>query len=76
MYGKADYSGFDGLGHLCTATTGGNFGAGNVDTATTNYKPGSGTYPGAYFVPWPSWQPWVLNACTEQVGTEASSTGP
>jgi hypothetical protein len=42
-YADADYSSFDGLGHYRTTTTNGNFDAGNVREAFTNYNPTAGT---------------------------------
>lgn len=42
-YADVDFSSFDGLGHYRTATTNGNFDAGNVRETFTNYNPAAGT---------------------------------
>ncbi|NJM54873.1 MAG: hypothetical protein HC841_02130 [Verrucomicrobiae bacterium] len=77
------FSDFDGLGHYRTATTGGNFGSGNVRAATTDFNPTRGTLTvldpetsqlgGDFQIPGPS-SPWVLGTFTESRVTEAGQT--
>lgn len=68
-----DNSSFDGLGHYRTTTTGGTFDAGNQRTTTTDYNPGSGTFPGSWTT-WPTSNPWVVNTYDYQQVIENSVT--
>ncbi|MDX1998979.1 MAG: hypothetical protein SF066_14780, partial [Thermoanaerobaculia bacterium] len=68
-YADVARSGFDGLGHYRTATTGGNFGQADTATTFTNWNPGSSstTTP-------PLGSPWVLDTYIERRTTEGIST--
>ena len=72
-YAETIYSDFDGLGHYRTATTAGDFAAGNVRTSTTNFNPGAGTYPGSFTIP-ASTSPWVLGTYAERTTIEGGTT--
>ena len=72
-YSQVAYTGFDGLGHYRTATTAGNFSAGNARTTTTNYNSGVGTYPGSFTPPATS-APWVLGTFADRSVTEGGVT--
>jgi RHS repeat-associated protein len=64
-YASTAYSSFDGLGHYRTATTAGDFEAGNIRSTTTNYNPASGSYPGSFTPPLAS-AAWLLNTYSYQ----------
>ncbi|MDX1997370.1 MAG: hypothetical protein SF066_06595, partial [Thermoanaerobaculia bacterium] len=68
-YADVARSGFDGLGHYRTETTGGNFGQADTATTFTNWNPGSSstTTP-------PLGSPWVLDTYIERRTTEGIST--
>jgi hypothetical protein len=57
-YAEITYSSFDNIGHYRTATTGGNFEAGNVRSVTTDYTVATGSAPAP---PVPVASPWVLS---------------
>ncbi len=83
-YADVTSSDFDGLGHYRSETTGGDFPAANVRTATTTYNSARGTYQidpatnqpasGHTFTRWPASQPWVLETFTSRRVDEAAST--
>ena len=74
-------SDFDGLGHYRTTDSRGSgwAKAGSARTTTVNYNPDSGTYDaansGQSWVPWPSYQPWVLNAYKSKSTSEGVNAG-
>jgi RHS repeat-associated protein len=80
-YATLVLSGFDGLGHYRTATTGGNFGAGDVRVTTTDFNPARGTYdydaeslsygPNHTFSMLPDSSPWLTELYTYQRSTES-----
>jgi len=72
-FADTDFSNFDGLGHYRQTDTNGNFEAGNVRSALTNFNPTRGTFPGT-FVMLGSSEPWVLGTFSEQTATEAGVT--
>ncbi len=67
---KQDYSNFDGLGHFRTTVSSGNFDAG-ARTATTNYNPTRGTYPGGTYVQVTTGTPWVMETFNYRGTSEA-----
>jgi RHS repeat-associated protein len=87
-FADIDYSNFDGLGHYRMATTGGNFGAGDVRTTFTGYnRDPSGIYrvfridpatnnpaPEHNFVLPGTGAPWVLGTFAEQTVSEGGAT--
>ncbi len=79
-FATTTFSGFDGLGHYRTATTGGNFGAGDVRTTTVTYNPLRGIYlvdpatglerGDSTFTMLPAAAPWILGTYGEESVSE------
>ncbi len=69
-YADTLYAGYDFLGHFRSATTGGNFGSGNVRSAFVNFNP-TFTSP---TVNWGGNSSWVLNTFNYSQQTEGSTT--
>jgi len=82
-YREVRFSNFDGLGHYRTVSTGGNFGTGDIRSATVDYNPDRGTLTvldvdqsllgGDFQLPGPN-EPWVLNTFRESRVSEAGQT--
>jgi len=82
-YREVRFSNFDGLGHYRTVSTGGNFGAGDIRSATVDYNPDRGTLTvldidqsqlgGNFQLPGPN-EPWVLNTFRESRVSEGGQT--
>jgi RHS repeat-associated protein len=68
-------SGYDGLGHYRTETTGGNFDSGNVRTSFTNWNPSRGTYASGQTFTMPGVnEPWILGTFSETRASEGAAS--